>query len=104
MDSLSDEDLIRLFREGQAKACDHHNPYPTEQDLRWEELANQFEQAFKELPEMFQNVLAMRILGGMSYSEMAHTLGIPRGEVMGRLWHAERELREKLAPFLTSSA
>lgn len=93
MNSLPDEDLIRLLNSGR-----------TEADLRWLELIQEMRRAFSRLPTEFQEVLAMRELAGMSYAEMAHSLGITKAEVRARLFHARQALKEKLAPYLTPSA
>lgn len=57
-----------------------------------------------DVPEMLQvlsaehrEVIVLRELQGMSYEEMAQTLGVPRGTVESRLHRARRELKEKFA-------
>jgi len=89
MDSLPDEDLIRLFNEGR-----------TERDIKWLELIQQMRRAFSWLPAEFQEVLAMRELTGMSYAEMAHSLGITIGEVRARLYHARHALKQEMLPHI----
>ena len=42
------------------------------------------------------SVLALREVQGLSYDEIAANLGIARGTVMSRLFHARRLLAQKL--------
>jgi RNA polymerase sigma-70 factor (ECF subfamily) len=44
-----------------------------------------------------REVIVLRELQGMSYEEMAETLGVPRGTVESRLHRARRELKDKFA-------
>jgi len=81
--------LFRLFNDGR-----------TEADLQWLELIQQMRRAFSRLPAEFQEVLAMRELAGMSYAEMAHSLGITKGEVRARLFHARNALKQEMLPYL----
>ena len=37
---------------------------------------------------------------GLSYEEIAETVGIPKGTVMSRLHHARRKMAELLTPFV----
>jgi len=50
--------------------------------------------ALDELPEQQRSVLLMVALEGLSYQEVADTLGIPIGTVMSRLSRARRKLAE----------
>ncbi len=47
-----------------------------------------------------RQVLVLRELQGLSYVEIAQTLGIPRGTVESRLHRARNELRERLNGYL----
>ena len=46
---------------------------------------NGIERALKQLPDEQREVLLLISLEGMSYDEVAHTLGVPAGTVMSRL-------------------
>ncbi|MDY7077460.1 MAG: sigma-70 family RNA polymerase sigma factor [Chloroflexota bacterium] len=57
-------------------------------------------QAVLELPPSSRAVLVLREYEGLSYREIAGTLGIPIGTVMSRLNYARNRLRESLTPYL----
>lgn len=48
-----------------------------------------------------RQVILLREMQGLSYAEMAETLGVPQGTIESRLHRARNELREKLAGYLT---
>jgi RNA polymerase sigma-70 factor (ECF subfamily) len=47
-----------------------------------------------------RQVIVLREIEGMSYEEMARTLGIPRGTVESRLHRARQELRQRFEGYL----
>jgi RNA polymerase sigma-70 factor, ECF subfamily len=51
------------------------------------------------LPLEFREVIILYELEGLSYKELASTLGIPVGTVMSRLSRARRRLRQEFAGF-----
>ena len=53
--------------------------------------------AFETLSARDREIIALRHFDDLAYKEIAHTLGIPEGTVMSRLFHARRRLRERLA-------
>lgn len=55
-----------------------------------------FESAIASLPPKHRAVLALREIQHLSYDEIAAHLGIARGTVMSRLFHARRHLAQKL--------
>jgi RNA polymerase sigma-70 factor (ECF subfamily) len=57
-------------------------------------------QAVLALPPASRAVLVLREYEGLSYREIADTLGVPMGTVMSRLNYARNRLRESLAPYL----
>jgi RNA polymerase sigma-70 factor (ECF subfamily) len=61
------------------------------------ELAAKLDRAFRGLPEIHQAVIVLRELEGFSYEEIAETLGIKKGTVMSRLFHARRGMQANLA-------
>ena len=66
------------------------------QDLEQQEKRARFERAIASLPPKHRAVLALREVQGLSYDEIAENLGIARGTVMSRLFHARRLLVQKL--------
>lgn len=65
-------------------------------DLEKVERNARFERALASLPPKHRGVLALREVQGLSYDEIAKNLGIARGTVMSRLFHARRLLAQKL--------
>lgn len=66
------------------------------QALEDRERTQRFERAIASLPPKHRAVLALREINGLSYDEIATTVGIRRGTVMSRLFHARRLLAQKL--------
>jgi RNA polymerase sigma-70 factor (ECF subfamily) len=65
-----------------------------------EERGERVRQAVLALPPAGREVLVLREYEGLSYREIADTLGIPIGTVMSRLNYARNHLRKSLAPYL----
>ena len=61
-----------------------------------DERARAFWRGFARLSARDREILALRHFEELSYREIAHTLGIPEGTVMSRLFHARRRLRDAL--------
>lgn len=61
-----------------------------------EERQRQLQDAFAELSPEHQAVLTLRVVEGMSYDEIAHSVGVPPGTVMSRLSRARAELKARL--------
>lgn len=61
------------------------------------ELSARIRAALDELPPYHRGVIVMRELQGMSYEEMAETMGVSKGTIMSRLFHARRKLQASLA-------
>ncbi len=60
------------------------------------ERAERFEAALALLPEKHRTVLVLREVEGLSYEEIARSLGCRPGTVMSRLFNARRQLAQKL--------
>lgn len=71
-----------------------------ETTLEGKERGERVRQAVLALPPASRAVLVLREYEGLSYREIADTLGIPIGTVMSRLNYARNRLRESLAPYL----
>ena len=65
-----------------------------------QELGERGQQAVLSLPPASRAVLVLREYEGLSYKEIADTLGIPMGTVMSRLNYARNLLRESLGPYV----
>lgn len=87
---LSDGDNSAVIREPASSA-----PGPRDQLERTEREAR-FERAINALPPKHRAVIALREIEGLSYDEIAETLGCQRGTVMSRLFNARRLLAQKL--------
>lgn len=60
------------------------------------ERQQHFENLLASLPPKQRAVLALREIQGLTYDEIASALGCRRGTVMSRLFHARRQLAQKL--------
>jgi len=65
--------------------------------VRRSEIRGRIEQALGELPPYHRGVILMREVEGMSYAEMAEAMGVSKGTIMSRLFHARRKLQRALA-------
>ena len=65
-----------------------------------EELRGKLEEALQGLSENHRAILLLRELEGMSYEELAKVLGIRKGTVMSRLFHARLKMQNKLREYL----
>ncbi len=68
--------------------------------VEWAERQERVRRAVLALPAISRAVLILREYEGLTYREIADTLGIPIGTVMSRLSTARDRLRESLAPYL----
>jgi len=64
-----------------------------------EMLEDDVKHALDNLPSEFRNVLLMNIIEGLSYKEIAQTMGMPLGTVMSRLYRGRAMLRKSLHNF-----
>jgi RNA polymerase sigma-70 factor (ECF subfamily) len=68
--------------------------------LEAREVGDAIRMALEELPAPQRAALLLREIEGLSYQEIAETLGCALGTVMSRLHYARRRLQERLRPFL----
>lgn len=61
-----------------------------------EEISDELMRGLRSLSPAHQMLLLLRDIEGLSYKDVAESLGIPIGSVMSGLHHARRRLREKL--------
>ena len=71
---------------------------PQQNALR-RELAGKMTQALGELPEKHRTILVLREVEGLSYEELAERLGIHKGTVMSRLFHARKKMQALLREY-----
>ena len=65
--------------------------------LRRREIAARIEAALEALPAIHRGVILMREVEGMSYDEIALAMGVSKGTIMSRLFHARQKLQRALA-------
>ena len=65
--------------------------------VRRREIAGRIQVALDALPPYHRGVILMREVEGMSYEEMAQAMGVSKGTIMSRLFHARQKLQRALA-------
>jgi RNA polymerase sigma-70 factor (ECF subfamily) len=65
--------------------------------MRRREIAQRIQTALDALPSYHRGVILMREVEGMSYEEMAQAMGVSKGTIMSRLFHARQKLQRALA-------
>ena len=68
------------------------------------ELRGRIEEALAGLSENHRAILLLREVEGLSYEELAKVLGIRKGTVMSRLFHARLKMQNKLREYLGEDA
>ena len=64
--------------------------------VRRQEIAARLKTALEALPEYHRGVILMREVEGLSYEEMAQAMGVSKGTIMSRLFHARQKLQRAL--------
>ena len=64
------------------------------------ELKAKIDDALASLSENHRAILLLREVEGLSYEELAQALGIRKGTVMSRLFHARLKMQRKLREYL----
>ena len=65
--------------------------------VRRAEIAVRIQRALDALPSYHRGVIILREVEGMSYQEMAEVMGVSKGTIMSRLFHARQKLQRALA-------
>jgi RNA polymerase sigma-70 factor (ECF subfamily) len=73
-----------------------------DRQLAQKELAVRLRRALEQLPFDQRSVVILREIDGLSYEEMAYSLGVAVGTVKSRLMRARRTLRQVLGDTRTS--
>jgi RNA polymerase sigma-70 factor, ECF subfamily len=68
------------------------------------ELRDRIEEALASLSENHRAILLLREVEGLSYEDLAKVLGIRKGTVMSRLFHARLKMQGKLREYLAEDA
>ncbi|MFK7987082.1 MAG: RNA polymerase sigma factor [Sandaracinaceae bacterium] len=64
------------------------------------ELLGKIQAALAELPEYHRAVIVLREIEGLSYEEMSKVLGVPKGTIMSRLFHARKKMQATLSEYM----
>jgi RNA polymerase sigma-70 factor (ECF subfamily) len=64
--------------------------------VRRREIGNRLQAALDALPSYHRGVILMREIEGLSYEEMAQVMGVSKGTIMSRLFHARQKLQRAL--------
>ena len=75
------------------ESADHHN---SQKEIEWKELNGIIREMLMELPESQREVLAMRDLDGLEFSEIADTTGLKIEHVRVLLSRARKQIGSKL--------
>jgi RNA polymerase sigma-70 factor (ECF subfamily) len=65
--------------------------------VRRREIAARLQAALDCLPSYHRAVIILREIEGMSYEEMAQAMGVSKGTIMSRLFHARQKLQRALS-------
>ena len=65
--------------------------------MRRREIAGQLQKALDALPSYHRTVIVLREVEGLSYEDMARAMGVSKGTIMSRLFHARQKLQRALA-------
>jgi RNA polymerase sigma-70 factor (ECF subfamily) len=71
---------------------------PQEASLRLEDI-DTVRRAIAHLDEDLREITVLRDIQGLTYDELAATLGVPQGTVKSRLHRARHQLKAKLLPY-----
>jgi RNA polymerase sigma-70 factor (ECF subfamily) len=68
------------------------------------EIAETVNSAIEELPEELRTAIVLREIEGMSYEDIAQTMGCPIGTVRSRIFRAREAIAQRLRPILDTDA
>jgi RNA polymerase sigma-70 factor, ECF subfamily len=67
--------------------------------VRRRQIAERIQCELDALPPYHRGVIVMREVQGMSYEEMAQAMGVSKGTIMSRLFHARQKLQHALCDY-----
>jgi RNA polymerase sigma-70 factor (ECF subfamily) len=97
-DNIDDADEAAVSRGGEGILATALGNDPLESALR-QELMEKMTEALAQLPEKHRTILVLREVEGLSYEELAERLGIHKGTVMSRLFHARKKMQALLREY-----
>jgi RNA polymerase sigma-70 factor (ECF subfamily) len=71
--------------------------------LATKQIAETVNIAMEALPEELRIAITLRELEGLSYDEIAETMGCPIGTVRSRIFRAREAIAERLRPLLDTA-
>ncbi len=97
----SELDEGRLSSEDNAEAdfptLGHYDGADPDEMVRRQEISARLHAALDALPSYHRAVIVLREVEGLSYEEMARAMGVSKGTIMSRLFHARQKLQRALA-------
>lgn len=95
--AFDEETTSPLEADGAAGAgASSHETAGPERTLEQRRLGERLGSVIAELPETARETLMLREVEGLSYAEIAESLGIPKGTVMSRLHYARQRVQRAL--------
>ena len=94
-DDIDDVDEAALEEGAEGILATSLGSNPQQTVLR-KELQEKMTEALAELPPAHRTILVLREVEGLSYEELSERLGIPKGTVMSRLFHARKKMQALL--------
>ncbi|MGH8753385.1 MAG: RNA polymerase sigma factor RpoE [Burkholderiales bacterium] len=74
-----------------------------ENELMSKQIAKTVNQTLQELPDELRTAITLREIEGLSYEDIATSMGCPIGTVRSRIFRAREAIAEKLRPMLGTS-
>ena len=74
-----------------------------ENELMSKQIAKTVNQTLQELPDELRTAITLREIEGLSYEDIAISIGCPIGTVRSRIFRAREAIAEKLRPMLGTS-
>ena len=92
----SEEQALDVAPEAAAAGIGDSDGATPSRELERKVLRDLMTRAIEALPEDARRTLVLREVDGLSYAEIARSLGVPKGTVMSRLHYARRRVRAAL--------
>ncbi len=93
---LEERNLYEVTDGALAPLVSHMDGSDPARVVRRREIAERLQEALDALPPYHLGVILMREVEGMSYEEMAEAMGVSKGTIMSRLFHARQKLQRAL--------